>query len=1410
MIQDTDLQATLNSVGKLGFGRLDDRDQRRRVQFNQIRIRLASPDVIRGWSHGEVTKPETINYRSFKPEKDGLFCEKIFGPVKDWECNCGKYKRIRYRGVVCDRCGVEVTQAKVRRERLGHIELAVPVSHIWFFKGVPSRIGHLLDMSIRDLERILYYESYVVIDPGNTGFKKREIITEDQYNEVVDEQPDSALKAKMGAEAIRDLLAEIDLEELSTDLRAQAKMETSVQRKKELLKRLRIVEAFRHSGNRPEWMILECVPVLPPDLRPLVPLEGGRFATSDLNDLYRRVINRNNRLKKLIDIKAPEVILRNEKRMLQEAVDALFDNGRRSRAVRGQGNRPLKSLSDMLKGKQGRFRQNLLGKRVDYSGRSVIVVGPELKLNQCGLPKNMALELFKPFIIRKLEDRGYVQTVKSAKRLVEREKPEVWDILGEIIENHPVLLNRAPTLHRLGIQGFEPVLVEGKAIRIHPLVCQAFNADFDGDQMAVHVPLSFEAQIETSLLMLSTQNILSPASGRPLATPHQDIVLGCHYLTKDRGEILNPRAKDAGLKLEDPRRLRTFYSPEEVRAAYDNAEISLHGKIAVRSNSIPLQKPEPSGWLITTAGRVIFNDAVPRDLGFRNNTMDKKKLENIVLDCYAKLGSEVTSDLLDDLKNLGFTYATQAGFTVGIDDVRIPPEKDAIITEAQRKVDEINAARRNGAITEGERYSKVIDEWTHATTSVEGVTFDGLSKDREGFNPIFMMADSGSRGNREQVRQLAGMRGLMAKPQKKITGGIGEIIESPVIHNFKEGLTVLEYFISTHGARKGLADTALKTADAGYLTRRLVDVAQDVIINEDDCGTIRGLSVHALKDGEEIIEPLSDRVLGRVAAEDAVHPITNEIIVEAGEMIDEIVAKRVVDAEKAGLQKMRIRSVLTCDARRGVCAKCYGRNLATGRIVDLGEATGVIAAQSIGEPGTQLTLRTFHIGGTASRIVEQSETQAKDSGVTNFVSLDTVPFEGEREKGLPEFSVCVSHTAEIEVVDGERVKQRFKVPYGARVFVAEGKSVEPETRLFDWDLYNTPIIAERSGSVRYVDVKEKVTVRDEVDDTSGRKLLVIMEDRNKELQPAIDILDASGHKLAHYPLPTGARLEVRDGQRVASGEVLVKTRREASKTRDITGGLPRVAELFEARRPKDAAIVAEIDGTVEQGGVTRGMRKYIIRGEDGQQQEALIPQGRHVYVQPGSVVRAGDRLTEGPINPHDILKIKGIEEVQEYLVNEIQEVYRLQGVRIDDKHIEVIVRQMLQKVRIEDPGNTAFLEGEHVDRLAVLEENEKMLSEGQSPATFQPLLLGITKASLSTESFISAASFQETTRVLTEAAIHGKVDQLRGLKENVIIGHLIPAGTGMQGYRRLRLESEKEVPAAIAEPEPEDEGAKLA
>ncbi|MGH7727007.1 MAG: DNA-directed RNA polymerase subunit beta' [Candidatus Eiseniibacteriota bacterium] len=1381
------------ALGKVSLTRVEDRDQRKKASFNSIRIRLASPEVIRSWSHGEVTKPETINYRSFKPEKDGLFCEKIFGPVKDWECNCGKYKRIRYRGVVCDRCGVEVTQAKVRRERLGHIELAVPVSHIWFFKGVPSRIGHLLDMSIRDLERILYYESYVVLDPGTTGLKKKEIISEDKYFEIETEEAGSGIVAKMGAEAIRDLLAEIDLEDLSAELRNNAKHEKSVQRKKEMLKRLRIVEAFRQSKNRPEWMILQVIPVLPPDLRPLVPLEGGRFATSDLNDLYRRVINRNNRLKKLMEIRAPEVILRNEKRMLQEAVDALFDNGRRSRAVRGQGNRPLKSLSDMLKGKQGRFRQNLLGKRVDYSGRSVIVVGPELKLHQCGLPKNMALELFKPFIIRKLEDRGFVQTVKSAKRLVERERPEVWDILGEIIQNHPVLLNRAPTLHRLGIQGFEPVLVEGKAIRIHPLVCSAFNADFDGDQMAVHVPLSFEAQIECSLLMLATNNILSPANGRPLATPSQDIVLGCHFLTKDRRD---PR---------EDKELKAYYGAPEVRSAFDNGVIDLHEAIRVKLD----------GRLVrTTAGRVFFNDVLPPALGFRNETQNRKSLEALVGDTFAQLGPEQTAILLDDLKDLGFRYATRAGITVGIDDIMVPDEKGEIISRAQQEVDTIMRQYRQGVITEGERYNKVIDTWTHVTTEVEAVTFEGLSRDRDGFNPIFMMADSGSRGSREQIRQLAGMRGLMAKPQKRVTGGLGEIIESPVIHNFKEGLTVLEYFISTHGARKGLADTALKTADAGYLTRRLVDVAQDVIINEEDCGTVRGLPVGALKDGEEIIEPLGDRVLGRVASEDVVHPISTELLVEAAQLIDEATAEQIEEASKAGLDKLKIRSVLTCEARRGVCGKCYGRNLANGRPVDIGEAVGVIAAQSIGEPGTQLTLRTFHIGGTASRIVEASRIAAKGSGKLVFHAVEFVEWVPPHAPQAEPLGVIVGHRGEIELVDpeGGRVRQRYNPPYGAILFVRDGQHIEDGQDLFEWDAYSKPVVTEKAGVVHFVDIKDKVTVRDEVDEITGLKLAVIMEDRNKVLQPAIDIVDEKGKRVAHYPLPTGSRLQVQDGDTVVAGQSLVKIRRESSKTRDITGGLPRVSELFEARRPKDAATVSEIDGRVEFGGVSRGLRKIAVVGDNGDTREYSIPQGRHLHVQEGSYVHAGDRLTEGSVNPHDILRIKGIEEVQEYLVNEIQEVYRLQGVRIDDKHIEVIVRQMLQKVRIDDPGDTVFLEGEQVDRQLLIEENARVREEGLATAQYQPLLLGITKASLSTQSFISAASFQETTRVLTEAAIQGSTDHLRGLKENVIIGHLIPAGTGINRYRTVRLEAElAEAEAAQAvQTEPETEESKTA
>jgi len=1375
-MQDTPFASPFFQGGKFTLNRTDIRpESRRRFDFNAIKIQLASPDTIRSWSSGEVTKPETINYRSFKPEKDGLFCERIFGPVKDWECSCGKFKRIRYRGVICDRCGVEVTQAKVRRERMGHVELAVPVSHIWFFKGVPSRIGHLLHMSIRDLERVLYYESYVVVDPGNTGLNERELLTEDAYLELQAEGKNQ-FEAKMGADAIRDLLARLDLDELASELRTVVKMETSAQRKKETLKRLRIVEAFRQSGNKPDWMILGVVPVLPPDLRPLVPLEGGRFATSDLNDLYRRVINRNNRLKKLMEIRAPEVILRNEKRMLQEAVDALFDNGRRSRAVRGQGNRPLKSISDMLKGKQGRFRQNLLGKRVDYSGRSVIVVGPDLKLHQCGLPKSMALELFKPFIIKNLEDRGFVSTVKSAKRLVERETPEVWEILGRIIQGHPVLLNRAPTLHRLGIQAFEPILVEGKAIRLHPLVCAAFNADFDGDQMAVHVPLGFEAQLEARNLMLSSGNILSPASGRPLATPSQDIVLGCHYLTR------------LGVLPEGREKPRRFASSEEALACFEQGYTTIHEPILLRA---------PQGMVETTPGRAIFNEILPRSLRYVNETQNKKSLERLVGRFYSAEGIENTAGFLDDLKRLGFTYATQAGISISIDDIKIPKEKASIIETAKKDVEKIRDSYGKGRITEDVRYNQIIDTWSKAAQSVEEATFRGLSIDRDGFNPIFMMADSGARGSREQIRQLAGMRGLMAKPQKKITGGIGEIIESPVIRNFKEGLTVLEYFISTHGARKGLADTALKTADAGYLTRRLVDVAQDVIINEVDCGTILGIERGAIKEGEDIIEPISERILGRVAADDVYDPIENRLLVEAGAEIAEDEAQAIEDA---GIDHIKIRSVLTCESKRGVCARCYGRNLANGRLVDIGEAVGVIAAQSIGEPGTQLTLRTFHVGGIAARIVEQSQIAAKFVGKIRTTGLTAVE---RKEEG---HWVVTSHKGTLEVVDAEgRVRQTHNPPYGATLRFQDGDQVEVGSAIFEWDTYNTPILTERNGTVRFGDIKDRVTVREERDDSTGHIQQVIIDDKEKVLQPHIDVLGAAGQRLAHYPLPTGATLLVKDGDKVGAGDPVARIRRDISKTADITGGLPRVSELFEARKPKDAASVTEIDGTVSFGGITRGMRKLIVTNETADTKEYLIPQGKHLHVQEGSLVTAGDRLTDGPINPHDILRIKGIKEVQEYLVEEIQEVYRLQGVRIDDKHIEVVVRQMLQKVRIEDPGDsTMFLEGDQADKIMLRDENERIETEGGQPATYVPLLLGITKASLSTQSFISAASFQETTRILTEASIRGSIDYLRGLKENVTIGNLIPAGTGLPGYKKLRVMSDGEELTSFLEREAVD------
>ena len=1333
---------------------LFEKDRNKPTDIKAMRIQIASPEIIRQWSFGEVTKPETINYRSFKPEKDGLFCERIFGPVKDWECTCGKYKRIRYRGVICDRCGVEVTHSRVRRERMGHIELAVPVAHIWFLKGVPSRIGYMLDMTVRNLERILYYESHIVIDPGNTDLKFKELIDDETYNDLLDQGKE--FTAKMGGEAIGDLLKMANVEELSINLRAQSKVETSVQRKKDVLKRLKVVESFRQSHNKSEWMILGVIPVLPPDLRPLVPLEGGRFATSDLNDLYRRVINRNNRLKKLIEIRAPEVILRNEKRMLQEAVDALFDNSRRSRAVRGQGNRPLKSLSDMLKGKQGRFRQNLLGKRVDYSGRSVIVVGPELEIHQCGLPKSMALELFKPFIIRKLEEKGYVQTVKSAKKLVERERPEVWDILEEIIKDHPVMLNRAPTLHRLGVQAFQPLLIEGKAIQIHPLVCTAFNADFDGDQMAVHVPLSYEAQLEARTLMLASNNILSPASGAPLASPTQDMVLGLYYIS-----MLREGAKGEG---------KIFYGTDELVSAWSHDAVDLHARVKVRVEG---------EMLTTTVGRVLVNRIIPKELGFVNEIFDKKTLSELIGTCYKKLGNRQTVLFLERLKDIGFRYATRAGITISIDDIVVPDEKPQLINVAQKAVNQIQKQYKDGVITDGERYNKIIDTWTHATNNVAEAMLETLNKDRDGFNPIYMMAISGSRGNKEQIRQLAGMRGLMAKPQKRITGGIGEIIEMPITANFKEGLTVLQYFISTHGARKGLADTALKTADAGYLTRRLVDVAQDVIITEPDCGTIMGMDIAALKEGEEIIEALSDRILGRVAVDDVIDPQTGETICKANSLIDEDISAAI---EERGVEKVKIRCVLTCEAKRGACALCYGRNLATGKLVDLGEAVGVIAAQSIGEPGTQLTLRTFHVGGTASRIAEQTQKTTNHPGIVQFKNIKTVV---NRAKNV----IAVGRKGEILIRDekSERIRARFGVPYGASLRVRENDKVEKEGIIYEWDPYSDSIIADKPGKLRFVDIKERITLKEQVDDKTGLRQLVIVDDRDKKLHPHIELLDKNNRVVGNFIVPTGAHIMAHRDAEILPGDIICRIPKDISKTRDITGGLPRVAELFEVRKPKEAAVVSEIDGLVEFGAVTKGMRKINVVSENGDKRAYIVPQGKHLRVYEGDRVEAGDNLTEGPVNPFDILSIKGVNAAQNYLVNEIQEVYRLQGVRINDKHIEVIVRQMLQKVIVEDPGDTRFLEGDTVSKAEFRDENERSMKEKGKPATFKPLLLGITKASLTTESFISAASFQETTRVLTEAAVQGKVDYLRGLKENVVMGHLIPAGTGLQRYGSIEL-----------------------
>jgi DNA-directed RNA polymerase subunit beta' len=1391
--------------------------EQKSADFDFIQIKIASPEEIRSWSYGEVVKPETINYRSFKPEKDGLFCERIFGPVKDWECHCGKFKRIRFRGHVCDRCGVEVTLSKVRRERMGHIELAVPVCHIWFFKTLPSQLGYLLGMTLRDLEKVIYYASYVVTNPGKQEKEYLDLLDEDEYYDLrvkAREEGDDIFKAEIGAEGVRTLLKMLDdpdkkkikdrnadgkgLDRLAGWLRHEIATETSQHRKKKKLKRLKVVDSLRNSGstpderNRPEWMVMDVVPVIPPDLRPLVPLDGGRFATSDLNDLYRRVINRNNRLKKLIDMRAPEVILRNEKRMLQEAVDALFDNGRRAKAIRGRGKRPLKSLSDMLKGKQGRFRQNLLGKRVDYSGRSVIVVGPELKLHQCGLPKAMAVELFKPFIIHELEKRGEAETVKRAKKIVERNEPKVYEVLEDIIKDHPVLLNRAPTLHRLGIQAFEPVLVEGKAIRIHPLVCAAFNADFDGDQMAVHLPLSYEAQLEARVLMLASNNILLPSNGRPVTAPSQDMVIGGYYLTKPELQISD---LESVLASGVPKAQREKAEADLNEIFADAPRFSAHGEIeaGIEHGRLQFQTPvwywfspesedgDAEGeWVRTTAGRVLFNSIIPAELGFMNQTFGKKELGDLIFECFTTVGLSNTTEFLDHLKDFGFRYATMGGVSVGIEDLEVPAEKQEILAEADEQVTRFQKAYSAGYISNGERYNKIIDTWTHANNDVADAMVRHLERSKAGFNPVYMMMTSGARGNRDQMRQLAGMRGLMAKPQKKLTGGIGEIIESPIKSNFREGLTVLEYFISTHGARKGLADTALKTADAGYLTRRLVDVAQDMVITIEDCGTILGLEMTALKEGEDIIEPLKDRIIGNVALEDVYDPIDGELLVSAGDLISEETADHIEDA---GLQMVKIRSVLTCESKRGICGQCYGRNLATMKMVDIGEAVGILAAQSIGEPGTQLTLRTFHIGGTASRIAAQTQRKSKIDGVIGLdrVVSVTTP-EDER--------IVTSREGQIILKTKEgQIRSRLSVPYGATLSVEEGQEIDAGDLLFSWDPYSEPIVADAKGVLKFVDIIDEQTMREELDESTGRRQMTIIEDREKKLHPTIQIRKDTkkAEKLREFIIPVGAQLTIQDGEHVNPGDTIAKISREVYKSRDITGGLPRVAELFEARRPKDPSVITEIDGEVSFGDIKRGKREVIVTPEAGEPRTYPVPVGKHMRVHEGDRVRAGDRLSEGPINPHDILKIQGPRAVQEYLLNEIQEVYRLQGVKINDKHIGVIVRQMLQKVRITDPGATSMLEGENVDRREFRDTNRAALEAGETPARSEPLLLGITKASLTTESFISAASFQETTRVLTDAAVRGARDELEGLKENIIIGHLIPAGTGIHRYHKVEF-----------------------
>ncbi len=1375
--------------------------------FDSIKIGLASPDMIRSWSYGEVKKPETINYRTFKPERDGLFCAKIFGPVKDYECLCGKYKRLKHRGVVCEKCGVEVTQSKVRRERMGHIELASPTAHIWFLKSLPSRIGLMLDMTLREIERVLYFEAFVVVDPGMTPLQRGQLLTDEMYLEAIEEHGDE-FDARMGAEAVHELLKSMDLPAEVVKVREDMASTSSETKIKRLSKRLKLIESFIESGNKPEWMVLTVLPVLPPDLRPLVPLDGGRFATSDLNDLYRRVINRNNRLRRLLELNAPDIIVRNEKRMLQEAVDALLDNGRRGRAITGTNKRPLKSLADMIKGKQGRFRQNLLGKRVDYSGRSVIVVGPTLRLHQCGLPKKMALELFKPFIFSKLQLRGEASTIKAAKRLVEREGPEVWDILEEVIREHPVLLNRAPTLHRLGIQAFEPVLIEGKAIQLHPLVCTAFNADFDGDQMAVHVPLSIEAQLEARALMMSSNNILSPANGDPIIVPSQDVVLGLYYMTRER-----VGAKGEGMHFGDV---------AEVHRAYESRNIDLQAKVKVR---IPEFVRDERGEYIerrrtvaTTVGRALLSEILPKGLSFDaiNQDMTKKTISATINMCYRTVGLKETVVFADQLMYTGFHYATRAGVSIGVDDMVVPLQKSKILATAEHEVKEIQEQFASGLVTNGERYNKVVDIWSRTNDQVAKAMMEKLGTDevtdasghkvrQKSFNSIFMMADSGARGSAAQIRQLAGMRGLMAKPD-------GSIIETPITANFREGLNVLQYFISTHGARKGLADTALKTANSGYLTRRLVDVAQDLVVTEIDCGTGRGLSITPIVEGGDVVEGLGERVLGRVAAEDVVMPSTGEVLVKAGLLIDETLVKLL---EKMGIDQVTVRSPITCETRYGVCSQCYGRDLGRGHRINIGEAVGVIAAQSIGEPGTQLTMRTFHVGGAASRAAAANGVEVKSKGTIRLHNIKTV----RHEKG---HLVAVSRSGELGVVDEfGRERERYKIPYGATITVDDGDTVGAGQSVANWDPHTHPVVTEVAGMIKFQDFVDGITVTSQVDEITGLSSTVVLDPKQrgsggKDLRPVVRLVNAKGKEVtfantdipAVYALPPGAIVSLEDGAKVSVGDIIARIPQESSKTRDITGGLPRVADLFEARKPKDSAILAERSGTVSFGKETKGKRRLIITNEQSEKYEELIPKWRHLNVFEGEQVEKGEVIADGEPNPHDILRLQGVAALANYLVREIQDVYRLQGVKINDKHIEVIVRQMLRKIEVQDTGDSALLRGEQMDRGRLLDVIEKQRTEGKSQSTWEPILLGITKASLATESFISAASFQETTRVLTEAAVRGLKDDLRGLKENVIVGRLIPAGTGFAYHARRRRASDDsrrrnfmDVGGGISEPE---------